>query len=129
MTIYDLDSIAGVLKLHPKSVLMNLEPGTKTWYAGIDKKFDYETVYLVYGLRENTFRRCLEGKDELIDANELSVLLDVPPSVVRSRAYPVAIRNGRNLRYLKSKAMLFHVERYSHRQPNRKGLGPRGQPS
>lgn len=108
MTTYDLKTIAGVLKLTPRTVARKLGCG-----VSVTTLCSSESVLFAYNLSLRNLKQCVNGNDELMTSAELSRLLDIPQKLVQSRSYPVAAYSERMVRYLKSAAMQRHVEQYS----------------
>lgn len=113
MATYDLDTIAAVFRLHPRTILKFMCP-KEVWNAANRKRlFDAEDIVIAFGLSEAHFARCARGKDELLSTKQVAELLDLPCSVVRDRAYPVCVSEP--YRFLKSAVMRVHLDRYANR--------------
>lgn len=125
MAAYDLDTIASVLKMHPRTVLKVIQHQGKAWHRSYNPSIDMFDLELVFGgyFKESVFKRCLKKKDEFLTLNELAAILGVPAKTVGARAYPTIINVPYMTRYLKSRALERHVERYA--DPSKRSDGKR----
>lgn len=125
MAEYDLDTVCGVLKMHPRTLLKAIGHQGKHWHRSYNPVIDFVDLELVFGVKltEKIFKRCLKKRDEILTLNELAAILELKPTTVGARPYPTITNAPYMTRYLKSRALERHVDRYS--DPTKRSDGRR----
>ena len=114
----DLDTLAGVLKVHPRTVIRAVEGKVNSYWApGHNPEVELADVALAYGVELDVIVRTMKGQDELFKPTEavdhISALENrtVPMSTFRYRKYPAAIRTTGVVRYSKLDISNYHLDK------------------
>lgn len=113
MTHADLDDIAHVLKVHPRTVLRALTGNpNEYWYDGHNPRLEIYKVARAFKCKAVSIVQALEGREEFLKPEEAAAALDLLPRTFRYRGYTPTIRVGRVVRYARSKLITENFARF-----------------
>ena len=109
----ELNEVANILKIHPRTVLRALSNEVNTYWAiGYTENIDIDDISDVFGFDPVYIRRAKKKRDEFFKPTEAADFIDVPSRTFRYRKYPALIRRGGIVRYSRKDVTTYHINTY-----------------